>query len=149
MPMRYSQWKIASMYLSHKDFRKDPYDAAMLPEVEEKENSVKVTYTYVMPTQPVSACCLSYQVAGDGKIRVELSYDPVKELGDMPEFGVMFKLKADYDRIKWYGLGPEESYADRKEGAKLGIFFEYGKGQPGAICGAPGVRSERRGARQR
>ena len=127
MPMRYSQWKIASMYLSHKDFRKDPYDAAMLPEVEEKENSVKVTYTYVMPTQPVSACCLSYQVAGDGKIRVELSYDPVKELGDMPEFGVMFKLKADYDRIKWYGLGPEESYADRKEGAKLGIFSSTAK----------------------
>ena len=75
-----------------------------------------------MPTQPVSACCLSYQVAGDGKIRVELSYDPVKELGDMPEFGVMFKLKADYDRIKWYGLGPEESYADRKEEQNLEFF---------------------------
>jgi beta-galactosidase len=46
----------------------------------------------------------------------------VKELGDMPEFGMMFKIDADYNRVKWYGLGPEETYADRKHGAKLGIY---------------------------
>lgn len=128
MPMRYGQWKIASMYLSHKDFRKNPYDAAILPEIEEKENSVKITYTYVMPTQPVSVCHLSYEVKGSGRIRVELSYDPVKELGDMPEFGVMFKLNADYDRLEWYGLGPEDTYADKKKGAKLGIFESTAQG---------------------
>ena len=46
----------------------------------------------------------------------------MKELGDMPEFGMMFKINADYNRVKWYGLGPEETYADRKMGAKLGIY---------------------------
>ena len=40
----------------------------------------------------------------------------------MPEFGVMFKLNADYDRVVWYGLGPEESYVDRQKGAKLGVY---------------------------
>ena len=40
----------------------------------------------------------------------------------MPEFGVMFKLNADYDHVKWYGFGPEETYADRRKGAKLGIY---------------------------
>ena len=55
-------------------------------------------------------------------MRTKLTYDPVKELGDMPEFGMLFKLNADYDHVKWYGLGPEETYADRKEGAKLGIY---------------------------
>ena len=55
-------------------------------------------------------------------MKTTLSYDPVKELGDMPEFGMMFKLSADYDHVKWYGLGPEETYADRKKGAKLGIY---------------------------
>ena len=40
----------------------------------------------------------------------------------MPEFGMMFKFNADYDRIRWYGLGPEETYADRQQGARLGIF---------------------------
>ena len=51
-----------------------------------------------------------------------LTYDPVKELGDMPEFGVLFKFNADYDHVQWYGLGPAETYADRKHGAKLGIY---------------------------
>lgn len=40
----------------------------------------------------------------------------------MPEFGMLFKLSADYDHVKWYGLGPAETYADRKKGAKLGIY---------------------------
>ena len=46
----------------------------------------------------------------------------VKELADMPEFGVMFCLDADYDHVKWYGLGPQETYVDRTQGAKLGIY---------------------------
>ena len=40
----------------------------------------------------------------------------------MPEFGVMFKLNADYDKVEWYGYGPQETYSDRTQGAKLGIY---------------------------
>ena len=40
----------------------------------------------------------------------------------MPEFGVIFKFNADYDHVSWYGLGEAETYADRKKGAKLGIY---------------------------
>ena len=122
MPKRYAQWKIASMYVDHKDFRGSDCCRILEPEVEEGEHSVKVTCTYLMPTTPVSQCTLAYEVTGDGRIRTTLSYDPVKELGDMPEFGVMFKLNADYDHVKWYGFGPEETYADRRKGAKLGIY---------------------------
>ena len=127
MPKRYAQWKIASMYVSHKDFREDSFCAVLEPEVEERVSeagvrSVKVTYTYLMPTTPVSECTLAYEVTGEGRVRTTLSYDPVKQLGDMPEFGVIFKLDADYDRVQWYGLGPSETYADRKRGAKLGIY---------------------------
>ena len=53
---------------------------------------------------------------------MKLSYDPVKELGDMPEFGMMMKMDADYQNIRYYGMGPSENYCDRKEGARLGIF---------------------------
>lgn len=122
MPMRYAQWKTASMYLSFKEFRGEKWGEPILPEVEEKENTVAVTFTYLMPTVPVSECRLTYEVDGDGKVKTTLSYDPVKELGDMPEFGVMFKFNADYDHVTWYGLGPAETYADRKHGAKLGIY---------------------------
>ncbi len=122
MGMRYGQWKIASMYLSHKDFRKGPYGPGNVPEVEVNEKTVKVTYTYLMPTTPTSECRLSYEVFGDGRVKTTLTYDPVKELGDMPEFGVIFKFNADYDRVEWYGLGEAETYSDRKKGAKLGIY---------------------------
>ena len=122
MGMRYGQWKLASMYLSHKDFRKGPYGPSNMPEVEVNEKSVKVSYTYIMPTTPTSECKLSYEIFGDGRVKTTLTYDPVKELGDMPEFGVIFKFNADYDRVEWYGLGEAETYADRKKGAKLGIY---------------------------
>ncbi|MBQ6502450.1 MAG: DUF4981 domain-containing protein [Flexilinea sp.] len=118
MPQRYAQWKIASLYVTPKDGT----NWAMYPDVEEKEHSVIVSYPYYMPTVPASSCRVSYEVFGDGTIRTTLSYKAVKGLPDMPEFGMLFKFNADYDRIRWYGLGPEETYADRQQGARLGIF---------------------------
>jgi hypothetical protein len=50
-----------------------------------------------------------------------MNYEPVKGLPDMPEFGMLFKLSADFDQLTWYGLGPEETYADRKRGGKLSV----------------------------
>ena len=119
MPQRYAQWKIASMYITT---RREKLFEDTSPVVEEEDNAVKITYTFFMPTTPRSSCELSYKVFGDGTIETTLEYDPVKELGDMPEFGMMFKFAADYDTIKWYGLGPEETYADRKHGGKYGVY---------------------------
>lgn len=119
MPQRYAQWKIASMYISN---RNDGLFDYRPPKVEEESNCVSVYYDLYMPTTPVSQCQLKYKVFGDGTVEMTLSYDPVKELGDMPEFGVMFKFDADYDTVKWYGLGESETYADRKQGGKLGVY---------------------------
>lgn len=122
MQMRYAQWKIASMYLSHKYPTGGHYPAGYEPEIQVHEDCAEITFTYVMPTTPASQCKLTYKVYGDGTIRTTLSYDPVKELGDMPEFGVMFKFDANYNQVTWYGMGPEETYVDRCKGAKLGIY---------------------------
>ena len=118
-PARYAQWKIASMYISQRNggmFDNVP------TKVEEKDNTVKITYTYFMPTTPSSKCEVSYTVFGDGTIETKLMYDPVEGLPDMPEFGMMFWFNADYDNLTWYGMGPDETYADRRHGAKLGIY---------------------------
>ena len=118
MPSRYGQWKIASMYIG-----KDPdFEGTQNPSLEQKEHSAVITYHYLMPTVPASKCSLAYEVFGDGTITVTLSYDPVKELSDMPEFGVLFKFNADFENVEWYGDGPAETYADRRHGAKLGIY---------------------------
>lgn len=119
MPQRYAQWKIASMYVTT---RQDQRFADTSPRVEKNDNNIAITYTYFMPTTPQSSCEVTYRVFGDGTIETTLSYDPVKELGDMPEFGMMFKLDADYDTVKWYGLGPQETYADRQHGGKYGVY---------------------------
>ena len=118
MQMRYGQWKLASMYASHKN----PDGCVYAPELEVQEDCAIVTFTYCLPTIPASKCRLSYKVFGDATVESTLSYDPVKELSDMPEFGVIFKLDADYNKVTWYGMGPEETYTDRMKGAKLGIY---------------------------
>lgn len=125
MQGRYAQWKIASMYISAKDpdgvkAGADPYDGN--PVITESDHKVEVCYRYYMPTQPVSQCQVTYTVYGDGTVEAVLVYDPVAELHDMPEFGMIFKFNADYNQMTWYGNGPEESYVDRKSGVKLGIY---------------------------
>ena len=123
MPQRYAQWKIASLYLTGKDPR-----APLFPELERKEHSVCVSFPYYMPTVPESQCRVRYEVFGDGTVETSLSYQAVEGLCDMPEFGMLFKLNADFDRFRYYGLGPEENYADRQRGARLGV-FETGVGE--------------------
>lgn len=125
MTGRQGQWKLASMYATCKGVGKKldvPGEAWENPIVREEKDYVSVTFLYDLQTTPAAGCRLSYKVYGDGRVQTTLSYDPVEGLPDMPEFGVIFKFNADYDRLEWYGNGPEETYEDRKQGAKLGIY---------------------------
>lgn len=127
MSVRQGQWKLASMYATHKEagIAKQGRTGDTVyenPVVREEKDHVSVRFFYKLPTSPASECQLEYKVYGDGRIKTALSYEPVKGLSDMPEFGVIFKFNADYDRVEWYGNGPAETYEDRKMGAKLGIY---------------------------
>lgn len=118
-PYHMAQWKIASMYITHKN---PATNQNIPPIVKEQEDHVEIIYCYHMPTTPASEIEVCYAVYGDGEIKVTMNYKPVKGLPQMPEFGMIFQFDADYDTVEWYGNGPEETYADRKEGAKLGIY---------------------------
>ena len=118
MPQRYAQWKLASLYAA-------PFDGktpCFFPEVERREHSVRVSFRLYLPTRPAASVLLSYEVFGDGTVETTLHYDAVKGLGDMPEFGVLFKLDPALEKLRWYGLGPEETYADRQRGGRLDIW---------------------------
>ncbi len=118
MPQRYAQWKIASLYIS-------PFGGetpCFYPEVEQRENSVRVSFRLYLPTRPAAAVTLRYEVFGDGTVETVLHYDAVEGLGDMPEFGMLFRLPPELETMRWYGLGPEETYADRQRGGRLGIW---------------------------
>lgn len=127
MPGRYAQWKLASLYLTTRDVgqKKEKAGGGVRyenPVVVEEGHCVAITYFYRLQTTPEAECQVTYRVYGDGRIQTTLSYDPVSQLGDMPEFGMMFHCHADYCHVEWYGNGPAETYEDRKEGAKLGIY---------------------------
>ena len=120
LPFRAGQWKLASMYA---DFRnpEDPYDRNLSCAVVEKEDEVVVTYTYHLPTYPSKRAEMQYTVHPDGVVDVELSMERSDDVGELPEFGVLFTLPAEYDSLEWYGIGPEESYVDRPHG-KLSVY---------------------------
>ena len=124
MPVRYAQWKIASLYnhagLEAESARKN----RDVRPVREEDGSVSFSMIYDLPSSPKASCTISYRVHPCGKVDVKMHYDPVQELGDMPEFGMLAKLDADYNRVRFFGLGPEENYIDRREGARLGL-WEY------------------------
>jgi beta-galactosidase len=113
MPYRYAQWKTASMY-----------QQSQPAEIIINDDNLIVKYAYKLPTMPESECFVTYRVTGDGNINTTLEYEPVKGVIDMPEFGIMFKLDADYDNLTWYGLGPADTYCDRERGGRLGIYHK-------------------------
>ena len=124
MPQRYAQWKIASLY-THAGLAKESAErnAAVRP-VREADGSVSFAMEYDLPTEPKAACTVTYRVHPCGRVDVQMRYNPVKELGDPPEFGMILKMDADYDRVRFFGLGPKENYIDRQAGARLGL-WEY------------------------
>lgn len=112
MMQRCGQWKLASMYAAVENC-----SGVLL-----HDGCAVISYTWKLPTEPEAGCELSYRVYGDGTVETTLSMKPGKVPGDLPEFGIIFKMDADYDNLEWYGNGPEETYADRKQGAKLGLY---------------------------
>ncbi len=118
MPFRAGEWKLASMYATNKTEHgreATPY------EVSETEDGVRVVFTYHLPTRPGLDCFLTYDVHSDGVVDVELSMDASDEIGELPEFSVLFAMDADFENFTWYGKGPEETYADRDH-AKIGVY---------------------------
>ena len=110
LPQSGGQWKLASQY------------AAVTNCSYSKGKEVVITYEYKFPTGKTGGCTVAYHVDGSGKIRVTMDYTPVEGFGEMPEFGLLFKLPAEFDKVTYYGLGPGESYCDRNQSVRLGLF---------------------------
>lgn len=113
MPARDGLWLLASRYA------KPVKDS---PEPIVGEDAVEVRYAYLLPSQPASECTLAYRVDGEGRIDVTLTLRQGDGLPDAPEFGLLFTAAADLAHLTWYGEGPDESYVDRRLGAKLGVY---------------------------
>lgn len=112
MPFRDGQWLLASRYV---------LPIGESPEITAAGDRVEIRYTYRLPTTPESTCEVAYSVAGDGRIEITQTLRPAAGLPDLPEVGMLFTADADLHRLRWYGDGPQECYADRRRGARLDV----------------------------
>jgi len=65
---------------------------------------------------------LTYTVQTDGQIAVGVQMHQQEELPHLPRVGLQLQVPGDFSNFAWYGRGPYESYADRKEGAKVDVY---------------------------
>ena len=81
-------------------------------------------YVYELAEPNRTHVTVHYDV--DARLRVHLraEYPGIdsSSVPTLPAFGIEWTLPAQYDRLRFYGLGPEETYRDRIHGAKLGVY---------------------------
>ncbi|MGD0110315.1 MAG: glycoside hydrolase family 2 TIM barrel-domain containing protein [Armatimonadota bacterium] len=71
---------------------------------------------------PAFRCAYLYTIYGSGDIVIETLVTPREGLPDLPRIGLQFRMPEVFDRFTWYGRGPQESYIDRKESARVGLY---------------------------
>lgn len=108
---RCAQWLSATTGQRYVDFS-----------MEESANKIVLNYTYLLPTVPETKINVTYEVAEDGVIKVNVLYNGANGLPELPVLGMNFRLLAEFNSFSWYGMGPDENYIDRCEGAKLGVY---------------------------
>ena len=122
MPARYARWKAADLYAAPMGEMQLKKEKGEDPVRMNGDGSVTAATWWQMPGTPENACRMTVTFFPGGECEIGLRLEPDAAWADPPLFGVMMKMDADFDRIRYYGLGPEECYIDRQEGARLGIW---------------------------
>lgn len=80
-----------------------------------------VKYIYETVTTPSTTIEVTYNVAEDGKITVNVLYKGVQGLPELPAFGLRFIMPTLADKYMYSGLSGE-TYPDRKAGGVKGVY---------------------------
>jgi len=67
-------------------------------------------------------CEYTYTIYGSGDVVIETHVVPTGKLPPLPRVGLQMRLPGEYNHFSWYGHGPQEAYADRKSGARVGVY---------------------------
>ncbi len=65
---------------------------------------------------------VKYLIAGNGSITVNTRFIPKCEVHYLPRLGFTLQMPHGFEQFAWYGRGPHESYADKKESALVGVY---------------------------
>ncbi|CDA05819.1 putative uncharacterized protein [Blautia sp. CAG:257] len=63
-----------------------------------------------------------WKVENTGEISVTMQVKKDMEFPQLPRFGLRLFLKKEYEGLKFYGLGPHESYVDKRRSCSHGLY---------------------------
>jgi len=85
----------------------------------------RVTVTVAFDLSGVQAAhTVRYTVTGDGEVLIANDFVPRgnAHLPEMPRIGMRLAMPQGFDRVQWFGRGPQENYWDRKTAAFVGLY---------------------------
>ncbi len=112
-----------------KEWRNAAYDR-LIPRtdrvaLEEGEGCIRLAVDLTLggyTSKPDFTCAHRYAFYGSGDVVIETTLTPLRELPVLPRVGLRLRLPGALDRFAWYGRGPHESYCDRQESARMGVY---------------------------
>ena len=87
------------------------------------DGGLTAAYRYELADPDHTPVSVTYRVTPDMRMQLTVEY-PGNAAGaaSLPAFGIEWELPGEYQHLRYYGTGPEETYRDRKQGGKLGIW---------------------------
>ena len=130
-PMELNIWRAPTdndMYIKC-EWKKAHYDKAYTraytTEVVQGKHGVKITShaSVVAETvQKILDVTITWKIEADGKIDADIEVTKDDEFPDLPRFGVRMFLDKKLSAVRYFGMGPQESYCDKHQATSHGLY---------------------------
>ena len=130
-PMELNIWRTPTdndMYIKS-EWKKAHYDKAYTraytTEVVQGKHGVKITShaSVVAETvQKILDVTITWKIEAAGKIDADIAVTKDDEFPDLPRFGVRMFLDKKLSAVRYFGMGPQESYCDKHQAASHGLY---------------------------
>ena len=103
-------------------FQTEKYQKVVDIQQKIENNNVEIMFKYQLPQVKDQYNYVKYSMDEAGKLKVNVCFQGTSQLPLLPLYGIELGLNKQFDKYRFYGLGPEENYLDRHSGVKLGIY---------------------------
>ena len=111
------EWYRAHLY----DYVPKVYETSAEEKDGEVAINVKHSFGWSMH-QPFARAETEMMFGTDGSLRIVTDGEMSNKVTFLPRFGLRLFLNKEFDRVRYYGFGPEESYIDKRRASWLGLF---------------------------
>ena len=112
-----------NMEKGHGEWRSASKKRNVTSEVKEvSPQETQVTFNFSFPDVGSSKMKLTYYVYGSGDIVVDYTFNPDGSKSYVPNVGTLFTVPEGYEKVRWFGRGPDENYMGRNRGSFMGLY---------------------------